>query len=244
VDPLVLRQHLDLEERHWWFVARRKIVLDILDGHLPRGGDLEVLDAGCGGGATLESLRRYGYPQGMEPSEEAVAYNRQKGREVVRGYIEDMPFDDGSFDLVLALDVIEHVPEDLAALAELDRVLKPGGFLLVTVPALRLLWGPHDVANGHHRRYTLGGLRGRVEASGFEVVRATYFNTLLFPAILAARLLGRLRGKVAASDIGEVPRPLNAALEAVFSLEAPLLRRGSLPVGVSALCLARKSRLS
>lgn len=243
MDPLLLRQHLDLEERHWWFVARRKIVLSLLDGHL-RGGGLQILDAGCGGGATLESLRRYGHPRGMEPSEEAVAYNRQKGREVVRGYIEEMPFADGAFDLALALDVIEHVPDDLAALAELNRVLKPGGFLLVTVPALGLLWGPHDVANGHHRRYTLGGLRGRVGASGFEVVRATYLNTLLFPAILAARLLGRLRGKGAASDIGEVPRPLNAALEAVFSLEVPLLRRGSLPVGVSALCLARKSRLS
>ncbi len=242
MDPLVLSQHLDLEERHWWFVARRKVVLSILDQRLSGESNLEVLDAGCGGGATLEALRRHGRPRGMELSEEAVAYNREKGRDVVRGSIEDMPFAGESFDLALALDVIEHVPDDLAALTELNRVLKTGGYLLVTVPALRLLWGPHDVANGHYRRYTLGGLRGVIEASGFEVVRATYFNTLLFPIVLATRLLGRLRSKAAASDIGEVPRLLNAALETVFSLEAPLLRRGSLPVGVSALCLARKVR--
>lgn len=242
MDPLILRQHLDLEERHWWFVARRKIVLSVLDQNLPRESDHEILDAGCGGGATLEALSSYGHPRGMELSEEAVAYNLEKSRDVVRGSIEQMPFADASFDLALALDVIEHVPDDLAALAELNRVLKLGGYLLVTVPALNLLWGPHDVANGHYRRYTLGGLRGRIEASGFEVVKATYFNTLLFPAVLAARRLGRLRGKAAASDIGEVRRPLNAALQAIFTLEAPLLRRGSLPVGVSALCLARKSR--
>lgn len=242
MDPLVLRQHLDLEERHWWFVARRKIVLDILEQHLPRESALEILDAGCGGGATLEALRRHGRARGMELSEEAVAYNQEKGRDVVQGAIEDIPFADESFDLALALDVIEHVPNDLAALFELNRVLKPGGHLLVTVPALNLLWGPHDVANGHYRRYTRRELRGRIEASGFEIVRATYFNTLLFPVVLTARLPGRLRGKDAASDIGEVPRPLNAALRAVFSLETPLLRRGSLPVGVSALCLARKRR--
>jgi SAM-dependent methyltransferase len=242
MDPLILHQHLDLEERHWWFVARRRIVLSLLDQYLPRESDLEVLDAGCGGGATLESLSRHGRARGMELAAEAVAYNLEKGRDVVQGVIEEIPFADESFDLALALDVIEHVPDDLAALAELNRVLKPGGYLLVTVPALRLLWGSHDVANGHYRRYTLRGLRGRIEASGFEVVRATYFNTLLFPIVLATRLLGRLRSKAAASDIGDVPRLLNAALETVFSLEAPLLRRGSLPVGVSALCLARKVR--
>lgn len=242
MDPLVLRQHLDLEERHWWFVARRKIVLDLLDQYLLRRNDLEVLDAGCGGGATLKALSRYGRARGMDLSEEAVAYNLEQRRDVVRGSIEQMPFVDETFDLVLALDVIEHVPADLAAIAELDRILKPGGYLLVTVPALRLLWGPHDIANSHYRRYTLGGLRARVETSGFEAVRATYFSTLLLPAILAVRLLRRLRGKGAASDIGEVTHPLNAVLEAVFSLEAPLLRRWDLPVGVSALCLARKVR--
>lgn len=237
MDPFLLRQHLELEERHWWFVARRKILLSVLERGLPGRTDLDILDCGCGGGATMESLRRYGRARGMELSREAVAYNWERGRDVVEGSIEEMPFDDGSFDLALALDVIEHVPDDMRALGELSRVLRPGGSLMVTVPALRMLWSAHDVANGHYRRYTTGELRGRVQKAGFEIVTVTYFNTLLFPAILAAR---RLRGKGAGSDVGEVSEPLNSLLERVFSSEAAVIGRVGLPVGVSALCFARK----
>ena len=116
----------------------------------------------------MESLRGYGCVRGMENSEEAVAYNRNRGREVSLGSVERMPFSDDSFDLVLALDVIEHVADDLQALKELFRTLRGGGSLLVTVPALRILWSAHDVANGHYRRYI-------------------YFNTFLFQFILALR---------------------------------------------------------
>lgn len=241
MDKLLLRQHLDLEERHWWFVGRRRIVLSVLERHLPPGKRLDVLDAGCGGGATLESLRRYESATGLELEEEAVDYARSRGREVVQGFIEKLPFESGSFDLTLALDVIEHVPDDSRALQELYRVLRPGGSLLVTVPALRLLWSAHDEANGHYRRYTVDELRRRVEEAGFEVVSATYFNTLLFPVVLAVRMLGRLRPKGAASDVSEVPKPVNDALAGIFSSERFLLARLSLPVGVSALCFARKS---
>ncbi len=236
MDDLLLKQHLELEERHWWFVARRRILLSLLEHELPDTANLDVLDAGCGGGATMESLRRHGRVRGMELSEKAVAYNREYGRDVVGGSIEELPFDDASFDLVLALDVIEHVRHDSRALEELHRVLRPGGALLVTVPALDMLWSAHDVANGHYRRYTTGALRGRVEAAGFEITTLTYFNTFLFPVILAARKLHNSSG----SDVSEVPGPLNALLARVFSLEARLLRWMKLPIGVSALCFARK----
>lgn len=235
-----MRQHLEMEERHWWFVARRRILLGLLERRLGADRDLDILDAGCGGGATMEGLRRHGRVRGMEISEEAVAFNRERGRDVVAGAIEEMPFDDGAFDLALALDVVEHVPDDLRALKEMHRVLRPGGSLLATVPALEVLWSAHDVANGHYRRYTLGGLRGRVESAGFEVVAATYFNTLLFPAILGARVIGRLRSKGGGSDVGEVPAPLNRLLTETFSLERALVGRVKLPFGVSAMCLARK----
>ena len=190
----------------------------------------------------MDSLARFGRVRGLEPYRAAVEYNLDRGRDVQQGRVEELPFGDGTFDLALALDVIEHVPDDLAALAELNRVLKPGGTLLVTVPALQLLWSAHDEANGHYRRYTLGELRGRVESSGFTTVTATYFNTLLFPAILAARTLGRLRPKDDASDLGEVPPLPNSLLEKTFSLEKMLVGRVSLPFGVSALCLACKDR--
>ena len=124
---LVLRQHLELEERHWWFVARRRILLDVLERNFEQTGGLHphILDAGCGGGATMESLRRYGSVRGLEISEEAVEYNRERCREVSLGSIERMPFEDNSFDLALALDIIEHVPDDLQALRELFLYLAP-----------------------------------------------------------------------------------------------------------------------
>jgi len=176
----------------------------------------------------------------MDISEEAVEYNRERGREVSLGSIEQMPFPDSRFDLVLALDIIEHVPDDLQALRELFRTLRPGGSLLVTVPALQMLWSAHDVINGHYRRYTLGQLRAQVEIAGFEVVTATYFNTLLFRLIVALRWLWRFRPKSTASDIIQLPRPLNASLTGLFSLERLLVGRIRLPFGVSVLCYARK----
>ena len=240
MDSLLLSQHLELEQRHWWFVARRRILLDILERKLDPKRGLQILDAGCGGGATMESLRRYGSVQGMEISEEAVKYNRERGRDVILGSIEQMPFPDNTFDLALALDVIEHIPDDLQALQKLFQILRPGGSLLVTVPALRILWSAHDVANGHYRRYTLGELCGRVETAGFEVVTATYFNTLLLPPILALRWFRRVRPKSTTSDLAEVPWPLNAILTEIFSLEKLAIGRIKLPFGVSALCFARK----
>ena len=240
MDSLLLRQTMKLEERHWWFVARRRILLSVLKRNLDLKERLQILDVGCGGGATMGSLRRYGNVRGIDTSEEAVEYNRERGREVSLAAVESIPFADNSFDLVLALDVIEHVPDDLQALRELFRTLRSGGSLLVTVPALRILWSAHDVSHGHYRRYTLGELRGRLETAGFEVVTATYFNTLLSPLIFALRLLWRFRPKSTASDLTELPQPLNALLTGVFSLEKLLVGRIRLPFGVSALCYARK----
>ena len=240
MDSLLLRQTMKLEERHWWFVARRRILLSVLKRNLDLKEGLQILDVGCGGGATMGSLRRYGNVRGIDTSEEAVEYNRERGREVSLAAVESIPFADNSFDLVLALDVIEHVPDDLQALRELFRTLRSGGSLLVTVPALRILWSAHDVSHGHYRRYTLGELRGRLETAGFEVVTATYFNTLLSPLIFALRLLWRFRPKSTASDLTELPQPLNALLTGVFSLEKLLVGRIRLPFGVSALCYARK----
>ena len=240
MDSLLLRQHLELEEDHWWFVARRRILLSLLQLNLSPERQFEVLDAGCGGGAIMESLRCYGRVQGLEISEAALQHNREQGREVTLGSVEQIPFTGDSFDLVLALDVIAHVQDDLRALEELLRVLRPGGSLLVTVPALRMLWSTHDAANGHYRRYALGELRQRIETAGFEIVDATYFNTLLFPAILAIRVLGRLRAKRSTSDVAEVPQPLNTLLEKIFSLETRFVGRVRLPFGVSGLCFARK----
>lgn len=241
MDSALLRQHLELEERHWWFVARRRVLLSVLEQTLrenEKPGDLDILEVGCGGGATMERLGRHGRVRGLEISEEAVEFNRERGRDVIQGFAEELPFAGEAFDITLALDVIEHLPDDRPALKEMLRVLRPAGTLLVTVPALQSLWGPHDEVNGHQRRYTTDELRGRVQGAGFEVLKCTYFNTLLFPAVFAFRKFRR--SKEAASDVFEVPPALNSLLAGIFSQESRLLKRGTLPVGVSALCLARK----
>jgi SAM-dependent methyltransferase len=240
MDPLLIRQHLELEESHWWFVGRRRIVLNVLERYLKHGERLDVLDAGCGGGATTDSLAKYGNVTGLELEEVAVEYAHERGRNVIQGSIETLPFENGSFDLVLALDVIEHLPNDLQALQELHRVLRPEGRLLVTVPALEMLWSGHDEANGHYRRYTADELRRQVELAGLHVAISTYFNTFLFPPIFAARALWRLRRKHTGSEVFMVPSFLNKTFSRIFSLERWVIGRARLPIGVSTLCLARK----
>lgn len=239
----MIRQHLELEEKHWWFVGRRRIVLDVLKRYLAHGESgrhLDILDAGCGGGATTESLAKYGHVTGLELEESAVEYARERGRKIIQGSVETLPFESDSFDLVLALDVIEHLQDDLPALRELHRVLRPGGLLLVTVPALQMLWSGHDEANGHYRRYTTSGVHRRIASAGFCVTLSTYFNALLFVPILAVRTLWRMRPEKTGSDVFLVPEFLNRILLEIFSFERRVIGRSKLPVGVSALCLAHK----
>ena len=229
------------EERQWWYAGMRAITAALLEPFLPAGGAGRVLDAGCGTGANLEHLRSHGSPVGVDISDEALAFCRQRGVRAVRGSVLELPFASGSFGLVTSFDVLYHrwVTDDRAAVAELARVLAPGGLLFVRVPALRLLWGAHDEAVLSRHRYTRPELRALVRSAGLEVLRASYCNSLLFPLLLAHRGLDRLTGRHG-SDVGFLPAPLEAAFRAALLLEARLLRFTSLPVGASAVVLARK----
>jgi SAM-dependent methyltransferase len=233
-----------IEDRHWWFVGRRRIILSLLDaaiGAADRDGR-RVLDVGCGTGAMLSYLERYGEPSGVEADEQAVELCRSRGITAVQqADPPPLPFEDGRFDLVTALDVLEHVDDDGRLLAELRRVLRPGGVALVTVPAFPALWGPQDVISHHKRRYRAGELRRRVQAAGLKPTRTTYFNTLLFPPIAALRLARRLRPAPAGSRSDfELTREgwANDMLTALFGFEARLLSAFDLPFGVSIACLA------
>jgi SAM-dependent methyltransferase len=235
----------ELEDRHWWFRGRREILLRVLDNELPQSqsGQRRILDVGCGTGALTQRLAAYGEVQGLDADPEAIRFCRLRGMENVQQASGPFPFEDGEFDLVTALDVLEHVPDDRGMLDEIRRVLAPGGHFLGTVPAYRFLWGPHDEVAQHQRRYVAPELRSRVEQAGLKVRRLTYFNTLLFPPIAAVRLLRRLRPGAgeARSDchLGRTGA-LNGFLRRVFALEAPLVRRVKLPFGVSILVLASK----
>jgi SAM-dependent methyltransferase len=230
------------EDRHWWYRGRRTVIENVIAGmRLPARA--RILDAGCGSGRNMVELAHHGTVTGVElsPTSVALARDREAG-EVVEGSILEMPFGVGSFDLAVSLDVIEHLEDDLAALRELRRAVKPGGSLLVTVPAYPWLWSGHDEINHHYRRYTRRSLRRVAEQAGWEQVRTTYFNSLLLPAAIILRILDRFSRKTTESslDLWVPPKPFNWALERPLALEAALIARGGrIPAGLSLLAVFR-----
>ena len=236
--------YYELEGRHWWFLGRRRLFLRLLEQRFPPAArPVEVLDFGCGTGAFLEDLERFGAVSAVDGDPQAVAFCHARGRSEVRFVPpgDRLPFADGAFELVTALDVVEHIADDVGALRELRRVLRPGGVLLVAVPAFMFLWGKQDEVSHHHRRYTARTLRRALAEAGFAVDRTSYFNTMLFPPIAAVRVGRRVlrRPGAAQSDFELGPAILNRALGAVFGGEAGIVARRDLPFGVSLLALAR-----
>lgn len=229
------RELYALEDRHWWFRGRREIVWAMLRrAGLPDAP--RILDAGCGTGRNLVEYGRLGLAEGVDVSPEAVDFCRLRGLEhVQRAALEELPFEAGRFDLVIATDVIEHLDDDRTALTELRRVTAPGGRLVVTVPAYMWLWSRHDDSLHHKRRYTTGRLRGRMTAAGWEPQLATYFFTALLPGVALVRALRR-RGDdgEGRSDLELTSPALSRLLELPSHAEAKLIERGrSLPAGVS-----------
>jgi SAM-dependent methyltransferase len=247
MDRVEVRAMLDHEDRHWWYRGRRRIVLDEL-ARVPSARGGRALDAGCGSGRLLDDLARLAAVSGLELSEESVAVARARGHaDVVAGAVEALPWPDETFELVTCLDVIEHTPDDRVTLRELRRVLRPGGHLLVTVPAYQALWSRHDVVNRHYRRYNRRMLRAAAGEAGLTVERMTSFNALLLPPAAAVRLLQRLRQAPIAPEDGHVsdveltPAWLSPLLELPLRAEAAWLRRGrALPAGLSLLAVLRR----
>ena len=237
------QQMYDLETFYWWFIARRKLIREIVADHVSRPEETTILDVGCGTGLNQEMLAQFGRVFGTDSSEEALRFSRQRDVEnLVLSDAEALQFADETFELVTALDVLEHVDDDLKALAEIWRVMKPGALLVVTVPAYGFLWSEHDEALHHHRRYAAHELRNKLVNAGFEVERSTYFISLLFFPILFMRIVQNLRKKSLRPSTSHVilPKWLNGALVKVLDLERWFLRFANLPFGVSIVCTARK----
>lgn len=234
-----------IEDHYWWYRGMQRITFALLNSHLAKGTELKVLDAGCGTGGMIAPLGKLGSVVGVDFCAEATALsNQRQPGAITRGSITSLPFATASFDLVTCFDVIYHlaVSDDKAALREIGRVLKPGGKLLIRVPAYNFLRGKHDVAVHTRHRYSLGELVAKLRGVGFNPVKATYANTLLFPLAAAKRLWETLSPSTpsAESDLKPLPGPMNDALLGILTLESRLVKRASLPFGLSAICLATK----
>ena len=228
---------LAVEDEYWWYRGRRRIVLDVVAG-LPLPPQPQILDAGCGSGRNMVELSGFGTVVGLEPSERGAEVARARGvGDVVVAGIDAMPFEASRFDLITLLDVLEHIEDDRGALRELRRVARPGGVLLITVPAYPRLWSSHDELNLHCRRYTRPTLLSRAVEAGWHPLRTTHFNALLLPVAAAWRLGERLRpGQETpeTSELQRTPAALNWLLEQPLRAEAALLRGGRrIPAGLS-----------
>jgi SAM-dependent methyltransferase len=246
VDPDFLDEMGRVEEVHWWFRARREIIQAVLCAQQPPVG-ARLLDVGCGTGANLAALRdalQDADIVGLDPSDRAREVCKRRGFATIAAAATEMPFGDATFDVVTALDVLEHVADDGRAVTELQRVLRPGGIAIVTVPALPWLWGPHDERAHHRRRYLRSGLARLLASGGLPPRQVTYFNTLLLPLEVPLRLIESATGRYAGEQ-SLPPGPVNAVLHAVFRAESARIAYGrGFPLGLSLLAVVHKAGLA
>lgn len=230
-----------LQQDHWWFAARREILSEEI-GRLPLPKPARVLEVGCGPGGNLGMLSAFGEVSAVEPDAASRAYAAERSGADVRGGLlpDGLPDFGAPFDLVAAFDVIEHVDDDKGAVGALGRSIKPGGFLVATVPANAWMWSEHDAAHHHKRRYRLADFRALVDGAGLTVRRATHFNAVLFPPIAAVRLAKSALRLEGGDDEAMPPAPVNRLLKAAFASERRILRAMDLPFGVSILVIAQR----
>ncbi len=247
--PQEMQQHTyaimdDVEGSHWWFVGRRAILEDFLRGIVAKldvsKDERRILDVGCGTGANLEMLSAFGEAEGVDVSDDALEFCRRKGLTVQKGLAETLPFEDETFDLTTALDVVEHLDDDIAGLREMYRVTKYGGYSLIFVPAFMWLWGVQDDVSNHRIRYTRQQIVDRLTEAGYVVERATYANWTFFAPILGGRILMRLTGFKPESENNVNISALNGIFGKLFGAERFWLRNLNFPVGVSIVAVARK----
>jgi 2-polyprenyl-3-methyl-5-hydroxy-6-metoxy-1,4-benzoquinol methylase len=234
MERIVYDRMAELDSRHWWYRARREILARLIERRIALPEDARILEIGCGTGHNLEMLGRFGTVDAAEMDEAArlVAAERL-GRPAIESRLPDLPgVRRGAYDLVALLDVLEHVEQDQEALRSIAATLKPGGRILLTVPAFPWMWSAHDEVNHHKRRYTKRTLRAAIAGAGLRIEMMSWFNSLLFPLAAAARVAGRLTGKKD-SDDKLPPAAVNKTFEFLFGLERYAVGRLPLPPGVS-----------
>lgn len=241
------QKYHQLEEQHWWFTGRRDAVRKLINSlRIPATAD--ILEIGCSAGPLQQILQSDGYQSltGIDISEKAISLAQQRG--VANVSVMDganLAFADASFDLLIASDVLEHIEDEERAVREWSRVLRPGGCMIVFVPAFQMLWTRHDEVNHHFRRYTGAHLRRVLQQAGLQLERTSYWNSTLFFPTTAVRLLQRLLVRSRADisytgDLKQLPPWLNGVLSQLLKTENTVLQHLPLPVGVSVFAIARK----
>lgn len=243
-------QYHRLETTHWWFLIRQKIITQVLKKYIPRKKDsLKILNVGAASGASSQWLSSLGEVISVENDPVFLDFLLSKKIPVIHASIIALPFDDDSFDLICALDILEHVADDTKAIDELIRVCKPGGKICIAVPACRSLWSAHDEVNNHFRRYSKNELINLIDKEKNKLLYSTYFNTILFPIIFILRKMEKLFRKKDDNeksdfDYYKTNRLLSDGLKKIFGLEVFLLRFVKFPFGVSLLTLIEKGNNS
>lgn len=227
-----------LDQTHWWYVARRQILSHVIGRIIKPPTNAKILEIGCGTGHNFEMLGAFGAVDGLEVDDAAREFASERlGRTVGSARLPGLDgIADGSYDLIALLDVLEHVEADQAALASIRTKLRPGGRILVTVPANRWMWSAHDTVHHHFRRYNAADLNRVIDSSGLKADLVTHFNTILFPLAAAFRVIGKLSGREEADD-AQPAALLNAAFASLFGLERHLVGRLPMPFGVSLLAV-------
>ena len=240
MDRVIYDRMAEHDSTHWWYRARRDVLASVIGREIKLPADARILEIGCGTGHNLPMLARFGTVDAVEIDDAARAVaERRLGRPVSSGPLPELAgVPEWTYDLVALLDVLEHVEDDVAALQSIARRLKPGGTILLTVPQYQWMWSGHDVANHHHRRYVKASLKDAIARAGLKLDLLTSFNSLLFPAAAAQRVLARIAGREG-SDDNPPPRPVNALFEKIFGLERYLVGRVPMPSGVSLLAIVR-----
>ena len=239
MERVVYDRMAELDELHWWYRARREVLAELIRRTTSLPAKARILEVGCGTGHNIQMLEQFGKVDGIEIDPEARAFAEKRlGRKIASAPLPELPgIKRGQYDLVAALDVVEHIEDDRAAIAALASCLRPGGKLLVTVPAHQWMWSAHDELNHHKRRYSKSGLGRLIQVAPLQLEAIGYFNSFLFPLAVAARLAARITGRRGGDD-SLPPKPVNYAFERAFAAERRLIGKVPLPPGLSLFAVA------